>query len=309
MSSLNATSAPSSAARPAETDGALLVKRLPNGKPDWDYNGALLGRGGVAYSPGTSVSDVMPVVPDKGAHRPTGDNLLFVGGITRSKENVGVLMQKMANDTGASVVGVHNATSATDASGVTGAPLDVLESSADYKEMLGHRAQTDTDINVFNEATSSLSDVIDKQLSAGKKVNLAAESQGALITSNALSRLEDRLLSRFGYNPLVAPWDAAGQQKNKDALSKTQATLANVEVTTFNGAASYYPSGPNYTHVRNTNDFAVARALGMGQPGADGGAGSRQILINKDHGNPMQNHIFPNLWADLSPRQREAATR
>jgi hypothetical protein len=302
------------------TASGNVPRRLPDGMGDRFYDGALLGGDGRAYPAGTPLSQIPPLTANSalpaGTRTPSnsGRDVLFVPGITRPRNDALRLMQTVANDQRVNVIGVHNATTAflpTDWDrGASGAPGDVLgQSREDYNEMLAHRSNLNGAglLNNQNATTASLADAIHQRLMSGARVNIMAESQGALITSNAISRVEDRLLRQYGYNPTALPWDAAGQRRNEEAQRLTQTMLGRINVSTFNGASSYYPSGPNYTHVRNTQDGLVANPLGMGQAGADGGRGSREITINRDHLNPIEEHAFQFLWRDLSPAQREAS--
>jgi hypothetical protein len=287
---------------------------------DGFYDGALIGRNGTAYPAGTPLSQIPPLTANSalpaGTRTPSnsGRDVLFVPGITRPRNDALRLMQTVANDQRVNVIGVHNATTAflpTDWDrGASGAPGDVLgQSREDYNEMLAHRSNLNGAglLNNQNATTASLADAIHQRLMSGARVNIMAESQGALITSNAISRVEDRLLRQYGYDPTALPWDAAGQRRNEEAQRLTQTMLGRINVSTFNGASSYYPSGPNYTHVRNTQDGLVANPLGMGQAGADGGRGSREITINRDHLDPIEEHAFQFLWRDMTPAQREAS--
>jgi hypothetical protein len=133
-----ATAEAGTGAATVDPGAALVATQLPGNQPDWAYNGALLGRNGTAYEAGTPLSNVAPVVPAQGAHRAISEDVLFVGGITRSRANVSSLMQTIANDTGAGVTGIHNATSALDPSGISGAPLDVIESSDHGNPLANH---------------------------------------------------------------------------------------------------------------------------------------------------------------------------
>jgi hypothetical protein len=299
---------------------ALAPRLFSDHIRDGFYDGALIGRNGTAYPAGTPINQIPPFTPKTnlpaGTRLPStaGRDTFFLPGITRTRDDTVHLMQMVSNDQRINIISVHNATTAflpTNMDrGASGAPGDVLgQSRADYQEMLAHRSNLNSAgaLNSPNATTASLADAMHQRLMSGARVNIMAESQGALIASNAISRVEDRLLRQYGFNPNVGLWDTAGQRRNAEAQRLTQTMLGRINVSTFNGASSYYPSGPNYTHVRNTQDGLVANPLGMGQAGADGGRGSREITINRDHLDPIEEHAFQFLWRDMTPAQREAS--
>ena len=216
--------------------------------PDKVNDGMLLGAGNKTYPAGTPLSQVEGVKPSNGA-KPS-ETVLFINGIKNDVPKQGNYLQTIADATGANVVGIHNATEGT--------MKDLLQALGDKLD-LGR-----------NAAVDSAADTVYRELKAGRGVHLMAHSQGAIITSRALSDVKKRLMVEDGMS-----------------RSQAEALLGKVKVETFGGAASQYPDGPKYVHYVNRTDPVVAFGLGAksGWPGSNPG---RDAVV----------HRFTNLSFD-----------
>lgn len=191
---------------------------------DGQFDGRFVGAGGRTYAPSTPLSEVPAVRPSDG--RTTAETVVYVNGISTTKDGQFRSLQQIADHTGARVVGVHNATQ--------GGFVDVIQSAGDIFD-IGR-----------NPAVDTLADTVYEEITSGRTVHLMAHSQGALITSRALTDVYQRL-------------------RVEDGLSRRDAErmLARVEVETFGGAAGSYPDGPRYVHYVNRRD-PVAALFGLG---------------------------------------------
>jgi len=191
---------------------------------DRDFDGLFVGAGGRTYPPSTPLAQVPAVVPSDG--RVPNGTIVYVNGINTTKDGQFGSLQQIADRTGARVVGIHNATQ--------GSFIDVIQSAGDTLD-IGH-----------NPAVDTLADTVYAEIAAGRTVHLMAHSQGALITSRALTDVYQRL-------------------RVEDGLSRRAAerVLSRVEVETFGGAAGSYPDGPRYVHYVNRRD-AVPGLFGLG---------------------------------------------
>ncbi len=191
---------------------------------DADFNGRFVGAGVRTYPPSTPLSEVPAVLPGDG--REPVETIVYVNGISTTKDGQYGSLRQIADRTGARVVGVHNATQ--------GGVVDVIQSAGDTLD-IGR-----------NPAVDTLADAVYAEITAGRTVHLMAHSQGALITSRALTDVYQRL-------------------RVEDGLSRREAerVLARVEVETFGGAAGSYPDGPRYVHYVNRRD-PVAALFGLG---------------------------------------------
>ena len=201
-----------------------LLEVLATRGPDRDFDGLFVGAGGRTYAPSTPLANVPGVVPSDG-RVPTG-TIVYVNGISTTKDGQFGSLQQIADRTGARVVGIHNATQ--------GGIVDVIQSAGDTLD-IGH-----------NPAVDTLADTVYAEINAGRTIHLMAHSQGALITSRALTDVYQRL-------------------RVEDGLSRREAEriLSRVEVETFGGAAGSYPDGPRYVHYVNRRD-AVPGLFGLG---------------------------------------------
>jgi hypothetical protein len=191
---------------------------------DREFDGLFVGAGGRTFSPSTPLSQVPAVLPSDG--RAPAETIVYVNGISTTKDGQFGSLQRIADRTGARVVGVHNATQ--------GGFVDVIQSAGDTLDV-GR-----------NPAVDTLADTVYAEIKAGRNVHLMAHSQGALITSRALTDVYQRL-------------------RVEDGLSRRAAErlLGRVEVETFGGAAGSYPDGPRYVHYVNRRD-AVPDLFGLG---------------------------------------------
>ncbi|HEV2765127.1 MAG TPA: hypothetical protein VGV38_19245 [Pyrinomonadaceae bacterium] len=207
--------------RDVSVSGASGTSQTP---PDTAFDGHYVGSNGRTYPPSTPLSQVAPVEPRNG--RTSNETLVYVNGISTTKDGQFNSLQAIADRTGQPVVGIHNATQ--------GGFLDVIQSAGDTVD-LGR-----------NPAVDALADTVYEELRAGRTVHLMAHSQGALITSRALQDVSNRL-------------------RLEDGLSRRQAEalLSRVKVETFGGAAGGYPDGPRYVHYVNRYD-AVSTLFGLG---------------------------------------------
>jgi hypothetical protein len=191
---------------------------------DRDFDGLFVGADGRTFPPSTPLAEVPAVVPGDG-RAPVG-TILYVNGISTTKDAQFGSLRHIADHTGARVVGLHNATQ--------GGVVDVIQSAGDTLD-IGR-----------NPAVDTLADTVYAEITNGRTVHLMAHSQGALITSRALTDVYQRL-------------------RVEDGLSRREAErlLARVEVETFGGAAGSYPDGPRYVHYVNRRD-PVAALFGLG---------------------------------------------
>lgn len=230
------TVSPAVASQRTAPVAAARATPLPPGQPNKAYDGQLIGGDGNAYPAGTSLTDVPPTRPTNG---PAKGTLIFVNGMGESRASNKNQLQTMANGTGMNVVGVYNATE--------GSVKDLIQAAGDKLD-LG-----------TNKCVDALSDLVYSKLKAGEPVRIAGHSQGALITSRALSDVKNRLML-------------------EDGLSEAEATakMGKIGVETFGGAAAEYTDGPRYVHYVNRSDF-VPMALGVGRPGSDPGKGAKVV--------------------------------
>jgi pimeloyl-ACP methyl ester carboxylesterase len=200
-----------------------LHDRLVQDTTDQQYDGAIVGAGGTTSPAGTPLSDVSGVLPNNGK-TPT-ETIIYLNGIGMRKQSQARDLQRIANATGARLIGVHNATEGFWADG----------------------AQVLTDkLSGQNPAVSSLASTVYAELKAGRPVHLMAHSQGGLVTSRALSEVTDRLITQDG---LTRP--------------EAEAVLGQVTCETFASASRNYPDGPKYIHTVNRLDV-VPDLLGLG---------------------------------------------
>lgn len=190
---------------------------------DKKFDGHYVGADGKTYPPDTPLSEIPAVIPKDGV---TNDRtIIHVNGIRTDVDGQAGSLQAVADQTGSRVIGVHNATA--------GAVKDIAQSLGD-KVDIGK-----------NPAVDTLADTIYNELKAGREVDLMAHSQGALVTSRALTDVRNRLQAEDGLT-----------------RQQAEAKLANVRVETFGGAARRFPDGPQYVHYVNKKD-GVPQAFGL----------------------------------------------
>ncbi|WP_434381487.1 hypothetical protein [Melittangium boletus] len=245
-------------ARPVQEPQATGVPGV-SADPD---DGWIVGAGPTgptAYPPNTPADQVHPFTPegqDPNAPRPT---ILFTNGILTNSPDQAKAAQQLANETGANVICVHN--------GTNGFVPDVAQAGGDRISLPG------------NAATNTLTRLMTQAAQSGGPVQVAAHSQGGIITSDALQQTKDNLR-------------AQGM-----SAAQVEQTMSHFDVQTFGGAAASYPSGPNYTHVIHPGD-PVSGPLGMGLPSnaARAIANGQRIVVAPNpgpiYGDPFQNHGF-----------------
>lgn len=230
---------------------------LPEPNPDKQFDGHLVGAGGQTFPPDTALADIPAVTPARGPRN--NETLIYVNGIQTDVAGQSASLQAIADQTGSRVIGVHNATGTFIG--------DVLQSLGDKLD-IGR-----------NPAVDTLADTVYNELRAGREVHLMAHSQGAIITSRALTDVKNRLML-------------------EDGLSREQAEnlLNNVRVETFGGAARRYPDGPQYVHYVNRND-GVPQSFGLRSwlnPFAH--AGRDAVTHYFREGRPVVSHGFEEFY-------------
>lgn len=190
---------------------------------DRQFDGHFVGQDGQTYPPDTPLNEIEAVEPTNGV---TNDRtIVHVNGINTDVASQSASLQAIADQTGSRVIGVHNATAGT---------------FRDLAQSLGDKVDLGN-----NPAVDTLAETIISELRAGNQVDLMAHSQGAIITSRALT-------------------DVRNQLQLEDGLTRQQAEalLGNINVETFGGASRRFPDGPNYVHYVNRND-AVPQLFGL----------------------------------------------
>ncbi len=198
---------------------------------DAKFDGAILGAKGSISTGDTHPTAIAPVRPSNGKLRST-DAFIHVNGINTSKDSQVATLQRVADQVGGEVIGVHNAT----------------EGISDIVQCIEDKLAPMT-----NRAVHTLSSTTFKLLKEGKTPHLMAHSQGGIITRRALMELHHRIADdlRPRYSDPVALHAAVQKEMSK------------VKVETFGGAAHEYPDGPQYVHYVNTWDL-VPSELGLG---------------------------------------------
>jgi hypothetical protein len=260
--------------RPTGTETERLFGGLFNSR-DRANDGLLLGADNRSYPPGTRLSNIAGVRPDNGTQA-TGKNVLYVNGIMTDAAAQRATMQRIANQTGASVIGVHNATE--------GFAVDIAQSARDKLN------------NGNNPPVNSLSSAIYDSIRNGQDVNIVAHSQGGLIVSRAIRDVSERLRR-----------DGNSNQQVENMLRQY------VNVQTFGSAAGHYPDGPNYRHVINVKDvvpglFGLSGDTPVNTPIFHAGKDARIERFNSDL-NPTDvigNHSIDDLYMRyIDPRYFE----
>ncbi len=227
-----------SAARCAEAGKPQVVEQVNynynsdlrdnGGQNDIVYDGAVIGRNGQVYAPGSDAGQVPGVLPNNG-RQPTGERIYYVNGIQNDAAFQYGSAQQTANATGAEVIAVHNSTE--------GFIKDLVQCGLDKLPSFGHT----------NAATQRLALQVIKDLENNRPVHLMAHSQGGLVTSGALTLVKE-------YLETVKPADPA----------KADKLLSGIKVETFGSAAESWPKGPQYVHYINTYD-TVPMHTGLGK--------------------------------------------
>ena len=224
---------------------------------DKEFDGHFVGANGQTFEANTPLSDVPAVTPTGGVRN--NETLIYVNGIQTDVAGQSGSMQAIADNSGSRVVGIHNSTGS-----IFG---DLLQSLGDKLD-IGK-----------NPAVDTLADTVYDELQAGRDVHLMAHSQGAIITSRALTDVKNRLMLEDGMSRQAA-----------------ENLLSNVKVETFGGASRRYPDGPQYVHYVNRND-GVPGAFGLRSwlnPFAE--AGRDAVTHYFREGKPLVSHGFEEFY-------------
>lgn len=215
--------------------------------------------GAADSSDSNSPSQLLPVEPNNG--KAADETVYLVNGIMTDVQIHRGDMQSLAN-TGKNVIGVHNATAGL---------------VSDLAQCLDDKAGTGFS---ENKATASTQKLIMSALDQDQPIHLVAHSQGAIVVVNAVEGAREEL-ARRGYS-----------------LSELERKLEDVRVTTFGGAARFYPDGPSYTHVINRSDL-VPMGTGLGLLGYAGrGAVVHDIdVVEEPHDLPEARASLQNWLA------------
>lgn len=238
-----------------------LSLRLPNifpkSNPDKQFDGQFVGANGRTFPPNSPLSQIPAVTPVSGVRN--NETLIFVNGIQTDVAGQTRSLQAIADNSGSRVIGVHNATGTFAG--------DLLQSLGDKLD-IGR-----------NPAVDTLADTVYNELRAGRNVHLMAHSQGAIITSRALTDVRNRLMLE----------DEMSRQNAENLLN-------NVRVETFGGASRRYPDGPQYVHYVNRND-GVPQSTGLRSwlnPFAH--AGRDAVTHYFRDGRPIVSHGFEEFY-------------
>ena len=258
---------------PRSADSFTAARAAPvaaKGRADTQHDGRLVGPDGRTHAPGTPLSQVAPG---------NGPVIIQVNGINTNLDGqqaeMGRLQQQNPN---ARVIGIHNATE--------GFGRDILQSIRDLNGAGG------------NAATSTLQQTILSEMRAGRPVHLVGYSQGAIITSRALSGVRDTLIREQSQAVRAANPGMSASRVQAEAVRRAEAQMGNIRVETFGGAAPRYPNGPQYVHYVNRGD-PVAMLVGLGPLGTGRGRGAQVHYFNDGLGIPAHgfdrymNHRVP----------------
>ena len=237
-----------------------LTLRLRNDSSppsDKEFDGFFVGANGQTFEADTTLNDIPAVTPQGGVRN--NETLIYVNGIQTDVAGQSQSLQAIADNSGSRVVGIHNSTGS-----IFG---DLLQSLGDKLD-IGK-----------NPAVDTLADTVYDELTTGRDVHLMAHSQGAIITSRALTDVKNRLML-------------------EDGMSRSEAEnlLNNVKVETFGGASRRYPDGPQYVHYVNRND-GVPQSFGLRSwlnPFAH--AGSDAVTHYFREGKPLISHGFEKFY-------------
>jgi hypothetical protein len=231
----------------AESRGPAAARAAaPAAAPPRDtaFDGHLLGPDGRTHAPGTPLDRVAPG---------NGPLIIQVNGINTDVAGQRQEIQALQQATGGRVVGVHNATE--------GMAADLRQSALDRMGLGNNPAVTTLQRTVLNE------------LRAGRPVHLVGYSQGAIITSRALTGVRNELIQQHTQAVRAANPTWSRAQVQQEATRRAEQQMGQIRVETFGGAAPSYPNGPQYVHYVNRND-PVATQTGLGRgPGVPEGAG------------------------------------
>ena len=255
--------------------GAAVARGAPvaaKGNDDTQHDGHLVGPDGRTHRPGTPLSTV--------AGQGNGPIIIQVNGINTNLAGQQAEMARLQQlNPNARVVGIHNSTQ--------GAGNDLLQSIRDLAGAGG------------NAATASLRNTILTELRAGRPVHLVGYSQGAIITSRALTEVRTTLIQERTQALRAANPSWSASRVRNEATRQAEAQMnRNIRVETFGGAAPSYPNGPQYVHYVNRGD-PVAMFVGLGPLGTGRGRGAQVHYFNDGIGIPAHgwdrymNHRVP----------------
>jgi hypothetical protein len=193
---------------------------------DWKTDGCFIGAEGKLYPSETDWRQIPPVRPNNG--KEATHTAILINGIMTDVALHACDLQHLAN-TGCNVVGIHNATK--------GFVIDMIQGAGDKLNL---------DL-ANNGATQTATKVLERELKFRNPdlPKIVGHSQGALVVSNAISRVEKNLASS-GYDDC-----------------EVDEMLAELDVMTLGGASWSFPAGPSYEHHINNLDL-VPQLLGMG---------------------------------------------
>ncbi|MEM6273923.1 MAG: hypothetical protein AAF735_01675 [Myxococcota bacterium] len=240
-----------------------------------------------------NLAQIPPILPRDGNVR-DGPVTILVNGIDTSPQFALDNAQQYADLTGRPTVMLYNATSSPE---------------GDAVESIGQMLRVRND-----RAIENLADAIVHELLSGKPVSVAAESQGALMTRNALEMVRSDLLVHYG-------WQRNGRRPpTAEQRALADAAMARITVETYGGAADSYPYGPTYIHYVNEMEGpneagdAVAQTFGLGvqadvnQAEVQRRAGGDRAVVRYLRGfnrpgnfadRIIENHVFANYLHEL----------
>jgi hypothetical protein len=209
------------------------------GKKDSDINGFVIGQGGKVYDPKTTDLNSIPTIKPTNRAR-NGETMVFVNGISNTQGQAYEAAQRIANQTGAEVRVLYNATRGG---------LDDYVRGAVGDSWLAN-----------NQSVQNLSNLVYDAAKSGRTLHILATSNGAAITKDALHKAQDRLFSDNNRNTGFGGLESTGRNA---AVRATQKQLGSIQVETiapvidsFNGVV-----GPKYLHYLNKQDSASLAEL------------------------------------------------
>ncbi|GMU10199.1 hypothetical protein [Corallococcus caeni] len=216
--------------RSAPDKAKLIPQHLGLGnQPDLKFDGHFVGARGQTFPPGTPLKNVPGVMPRNNPN--PSETVIYINGILNDRTDQSRTLQSLADTTNSKAIGIHNST--------RGIGPDLFQ------------AMRDRSGKGVNPPVDTLADTVHAELKAGRSVHLMAHSQGAIVTSRALSDVARRLRMEDGLSP-----------------SEVDKKMAQLKVETFGGAANAYPSGPRYVHYVNDAD-PVASTFGLSKSHAN----------------------------------------
>jgi hypothetical protein len=139
-------------------------------------------------------------------------------GVKPENGNICDAMQDIADTACAEVVGIYNATNG------------MLADLAECVENIQGSSVSPATMTLY-------ADVMRKLVADDEPIDIYAHSQGGLITQEALTRVRDSLFVKY-----------------KGDTAAVDRAMSRIRVRSFGTAEKGWPAGPQYTHLRNTND-------------------------------------------------------